>query len=222
MMPPPADAHVVGRQQRADGQQRYPQDQVDPAADVILGLDGTDVQHEQIQQPERQPQADPAQQEAHKHHPGPLVPGQDQVNDQQLRVEPANRASPKITSIAARRPCRCTVAVAGRHSLSRRRSSSASPLPPQPWVSPAPRRWARLGPPHCPVAVSPRKESFFIRLARVIAHNGSNGHPLVPRAVLGSHGARSTSTTWGTLIDEIAARAAARGAFHPRQHALDL
>jgi hypothetical protein len=88
MMPPPADAHVVGRQQRADGQQRYPQGQVDPAADVTLGLGGTDVQYEQIQQPERQPQADPAQQEAHKHHPGPLVPDQDQVNDQQLRVKP--------------------------------------------------------------------------------------------------------------------------------------
>jgi hypothetical protein len=158
--------------------------------------------------------------------PGRLFPTRIRSTISNFGSNPAKRASPKITSIASRRPCRrCTVAVADRNSLWPRRSSPASPLPPQPWVSPAPRRGARLGPPHCPVAISPHKESFFIRLARVIAHNGSNGtHRSGGRcsARPTGHGARSTSTTRGTLIDEIAARAAARGALHPRQHALDL
>ena len=55
------------------------------------------------------------------------------------------------------------------------------------------------------------KESLFIRLARVIPRNGLR-FPLVPRAVLGSPNwpwRPSTGTTRGTLIDEIAARAAA-------------
>jgi hypothetical protein len=46
-------------------------------------------------QPDRQPQADPAQQEARKHQQGPLIPGQDQVNDQQLRVEPRQEGQPQ-------------------------------------------------------------------------------------------------------------------------------
>src|SRR5262249_52449910 len=46
MGPPSGDVQVAGRQQRADGQQRYAQGQVEAAADVVLGLDRIDVQHE--------------------------------------------------------------------------------------------------------------------------------------------------------------------------------
>jgi hypothetical protein len=35
MRPPPVDVQVVSRQQRADGQQRYPQGQVEPAAGLV-------------------------------------------------------------------------------------------------------------------------------------------------------------------------------------------
>jgi len=73
MGPPPGDVQVTGRQQRADGQQRYAQGQVEAAAGVVLGLDRIDVRHEHIQQPDREPQAYPARQEAHEHQPGPLI-----------------------------------------------------------------------------------------------------------------------------------------------------
>ena len=86
---------MVGRQQRTDGQQRYPQGQIEPATGVILDLDRVDVQHEHIQQPDRQTHAHPAQQEAHEHQPGPPVPGQHQVNDEQLRVQRREAGQPE-------------------------------------------------------------------------------------------------------------------------------
>jgi hypothetical protein len=39
VMWPPSEAQAIGRQQCADGQQRYPQGQVEPGARVALGLD---------------------------------------------------------------------------------------------------------------------------------------------------------------------------------------
>jgi hypothetical protein len=108
--PPPVDAQVVGCQQRTEGQQRYPQDQVEPAAGMVLGLDRIEVQHEHIQQPDRDSQAHPAQQEADKHQPGPLVLGQDQVNDEQLRIQRCEKGQPEERRVHL---CSASIAAAG-------------------------------------------------------------------------------------------------------------
>jgi hypothetical protein len=109
-MGPPPEVKVVGRQQRADDQQRYPQNQVEPAAGMVLRLDRIEVQHEHIQQPNRQPQAHPAQQEAHEHQPGPLVGGQDQVDDEQFRVQRGDAGQPEECRVHL-----CSVRIAAYH-----------------------------------------------------------------------------------------------------------
>ena len=86
---------VVARQQRAGDKDRYPQGQVEAAAGLILGLDGIEVHHEHIQQPDRDGQAHPAKQVAREHQPGPLVRGQDQVDDEQLRIQRREAGQPE-------------------------------------------------------------------------------------------------------------------------------
>ena len=69
---------------------------------MILCLDGIQVQHKDIHQPDRYGQAHPAKQEAREHQPGPLVPGQDQVDDEQLRIERREDGQPEERCAHAR------------------------------------------------------------------------------------------------------------------------
>jgi len=104
--PSPRAVQTISRQQRADDQQRYPQGQVESTAGPVLSLDRIGVQHEHINQPDRQPQAHPAQQEAHEHRPWPLAPGQDQVNDEQLGVQRREASQPEEHRDVHRTPTR--------------------------------------------------------------------------------------------------------------------
>ena len=156
------DVQVVSRQQRADGQQRYPQGQVEPAAGVVLGLDGIEAHHEHVQQPDRYPQAHPAQQEAHEHLRGPAVCRQDQVDDEQLRVQRREERQAEKRRVHRRSPGVGFAIV--------------SPIATRTWILEAPTAIAHLAV-NEPAVTSPGAESPPVTVLR-LARARAGGHHL--------------------------------------------